>query len=73
MVCKGVVACVFFSFLISSEKVKEKNFYMPHKSVEGPTFTEAQTSNRKISLTLCFVQCGFKVVEKESDSVPPIH
>jgi len=46
---------------------------MPHKSVEKPTFTEVQTNNPKISLTLCFVQWGFKVMEKKSDFVPTIH
>lgn len=53
------------SFLICSEEVKDKNFCIFHKSVEWPTFTEAQTSNSKISLALCSVQCGFKVVNKK--------
>lgn len=53
-------------FLICSEKVKDKNFYMLHKSVEGLTFTEAQTSNPKISLTLCFVQHEFNLPEKKN-------
>lgn len=46
------------SFLICNKKVKTKNYYMPHGSIEGPTFTEDQSSKPKISLT-CIL---FKVV-----------
>lgn len=53
------------SFLICNEKVKNKN-YMPHESVEGPTFTADQSSNPKISLTLYFAQHGFKVMRKKT-------
>lgn len=48
---------------------------MPHESVEGPTFTADQSSNPKISLTLYFVQHGFKVMRKKNsnNSVPTVH
>lgn len=44
---------------------KSKIRIIPHESFEGPTFTEDQSNNPKLSLTFYFVQDGFKVVRKK--------
>lgn len=62
--CKWAVACMCLSFLICNEKVKNKNYYMPHESFEEPTFTEDQGSTQKRKFDLVFCPARIQSCEK---------